>query len=161
LQGIRETGYSGILVSSSFMARCNEDMCNGCGQCARACPIDAITMVEVPVKEGERPRKKPVIQEDYCLGCGVCALKCPAQAMRLDQRAQRVLHPEDSMERVILQCLERGTLQNLLFDNPTSRTQGFMRGLVGAFLRLSPVKKAIMSETLRSRFLDALRRSGG
>ena len=161
LQGIRETGYSGILVSSSFMARCNEDMCNGCGQCARACPIDAITMVEVPVKEGERPRKKPVINEDYCLGCGVCALKCPAQAMRLDQRAQRVLHPEDSMERVILQSLERGTLQNLLFDNPNSRTQGFMCGLVGAFLGLSPVKKAIMSETLRSRFLDALRRSGG
>lgn len=154
-------GYSGILVSSSFMARCDEELCNGCGKCARACPIDAITMVEVPGKEGERPRKKPVINEDYCLGCGVCALKCPTKAMRLDERKQKVFHPEDSMERVVLQSLERGTLQNLLFDNPNSRTQGFMRGLVGAFLRLSPVKKAIMSDALRSRFLDGLRRAGG
>jgi ferredoxin len=161
LKGIREMGYSGILVSSSFMARCDEDLCNGCGKCVRACPIDAITMVEVPAGEGERPRKKPVINEEYCLGCGVCALQCPTQAMRLDKRTQKVFHPEDSMERVILQSLERGTLQNLLFDNPNSRTQGFMRGLVGAFLRLSPVKKALMSHTLRSRFLETLRRAGG
>ncbi|GAU08606.1 4Fe-4S binding protein [Desulfoplanes formicivorans] len=161
LRGIRETGYSGILVSSSFMARCDEDLCNGCGQCVRACPIDAITLVEVPAQAGERPRKKPVVNEDYCLGCGVCGLKCPTKAMRLDERTRKVFHPEDSMERVILQSLERGTLQNLLFDNPNSRTQGFMRGLVGAFLRLSPVKKALMSEALRSRFLDGLRRAGG
>ena len=161
LKGIRETGYSGVLVSSNFEARCDEDLCNGCGKCARACPIDAITMVEVPVKEGERPRKKPVVNHDYCLGCGVCALKCPTKAMRLDERTQKVFHPEDSMERVVLQSLERGTLQNLLFDNPNSRTQGFMRGLVGTFLRLSPVKKALMSEALRSRFLNALRRAGG
>ena len=161
LKGIRETGYSGVLVSSNFEARCDEEMCNGCGKCARACPINAITMVEVSVKEGERPRKKPVVNQDYCLGCGVCALKCPPKAMRLDERTQKVFHPEDSMERVILQSLERGTLQNLIFDNPNSRTQGFMRGLVGTFLRLSPVKKGLMSDALRSRFLDAIRRAGG
>jgi len=161
LKGIRETGYSGVLVSSSFMARCDEDVCNGCGKCAKACPIDAITMVDVPVDEGERPRKKPVINASYCLGCGVCALKCSTKAMRLDERTQKVFHPEDSMERVVLQSLERGTLQNLIFDNPNSRTQGFMRGLVGTFLRLSPVKKGLMSDALRSRFLEAIRKAGG
>jgi hypothetical protein len=31
-----------------------------------------------------------------------------------------------------------------------------MRGIVGGFLRLPPVKKALMSDTLRSRFLTAL-----
>lgn len=32
-----------------------------------------------------------------------------------------------------------------------------MRGLIGGFLRLSPVKKALVSDTLRSRFLSTLR----
>jgi hypothetical protein len=77
--------------------------------------------------------------------------------MVLEKRRQRVFHPEDSFERVILQSLERGTLQNLIFDNPNSRTEHFMRHLLGGFLRLSPVKRALMSETLRSRFLTAFR----
>jgi hypothetical protein len=31
-----------------------------------------------------------------------------------------------------------------------------MRGIVGGFLRLTPVKKALMSDALRSRFLSAI-----
>jgi len=76
--------------------------------------------------------------------------------MRLENRPQRVLHPETTFRRVILQCLERGTLQNQLFDNPASRTQAAMRALVGAFLGLPPVKRALMSDALRSRFLAAM-----
>jgi hypothetical protein len=68
-----------------------------------------------------------------------------------------VLHPETTFERVILQCLERGTLQYQLFDNPASTTHAFARALLGGFLRLPPVKRALMSDALRSRFLDALR----
>jgi hypothetical protein len=32
-----------------------------------------------------------------------------------------------------------------------------MRAFVGAFLRLAPVKKALMSDALRSRFLAAMK----
>jgi hypothetical protein len=32
-----------------------------------------------------------------------------------------------------------------------------MRAFVGAFLKLPPVKKALMSDTLRSRFLEAMK----
>jgi len=67
-----------------------------------------------------------------------------------------VLHPESTFERVIPQCLERGTLQNQLFDNPRSMPHGVMRGIVGGFLHLPPVKKALMSDALRSTFLNAL-----
>jgi hypothetical protein len=67
-----------------------------------------------------------------------------------------VLHPESSFERVILQCLEKGTLQNQLFDDPGSMTHSVMRGIAGGFLRLPPVKKALMSDALRSRFLHAI-----
>jgi len=74
----------------------------------------------------------------------------------MEKRAQRVIHPETTFERVILQCLERGTLQNQLFDEPGRVTHAVMRGIVGGFLRLSPVRKALMSEVLRSRFLAGL-----
>ena len=67
-----------------------------------------------------------------------------------------MLHPESTFERVILQCLEKGTLQNQLFDNPRSITHGVMRSIMGGFLQLPPVKKALMSDTLRSTFLNAL-----
>lgn len=159
MQGIRQWGHAGVLVTSSFIARCDASLCNGCGLCGRACPIDAVSL---PVPPGGRKRdRRCVVDEAYCLGCGACALKCPTGALRLHPRQRKVLHPADSFERVILQSLERGTLQNLVFDNPNSRTQEFMRGLVGGFLRLGPVKRTLMGEALRSRFLDAVRRMAG
>ncbi len=77
--------------------------------------------------------------------------------MSLVKREKRVLHPETTFERVILQSLEGGTLQNLMFDNPQSITQKFMRGFVGGFLRLPPVKASLMSDMLRSSFLNAMK----
>jgi Fe-S-cluster-containing hydrogenase component 2 len=155
LLAVSRFGYTNALTTSSFIARSDPDACEGCGKCAKACPIGAIEMVEDG--SGARPRAAtPRVDAEVCLGCGVCALRCAFRAMRLESRPQRVLHPETTFQRVILQCLERGTLQNQLFDNPASRTQAAMRAIVGAFLRLPPVKRALMSDALRSRFLAAM-----
>ncbi len=161
MNGIKYSGYPGVLVSSSFIAECDADLCNGCGKCVRACPIDAVSLVEQPTEPGERKRKSAVVDQSLCLGCGVCVLKCKPRAMELHKRKQKVFHPEDSFERVLVQSLERDTLQNLIFDNPNSQAQSFMRSLLGGFLKLNPVKKALMSESLRSRFLDAVRKASG
>jgi ferredoxin len=126
--------------------------------CAKACPVAAIEMESRGAGSQSRPAAKFAQVGAICLGCGVCALQCPTGALRLQQRSQQVLHPEDSFERVMLQALERDTLQTFIFDNPESRTQEFMRGLVGGFLKLPPVKRALLGEKLRSRFLLALRR---
>jgi ferredoxin len=111
-----------------------------------------------PTASGGPPEERAIVNEKLCLGCGVCALECTTESMKLVPRAQRVLTPEDTFERVMLQALEHGTLQNLLFDNPQSASHGFMRAFVGGFLRLPPVKKSLMSDTLRSRFLTFMRR---
>jgi len=108
------------------------------------------------MQAGTKRMFKPVIDENRCIGCGVCGLVCDPDAIKMQKRTQHVIHPETTFERVILQCLERGTLQNQLFDEPDRVSHKVMRGIVGGFLRLSPVKKALMSDTLRSRFLSAL-----
>ena len=156
LRAINDHGYSNALVTSSFIARSEHERCNGCGKCATACPIDAISMEIDEHEPRTRTGKAPSIDESTCLGCGVCGVKCPTGAMRLQPRPHRVLHPETAFERIVLQCLERGTLQYQLFDDPTSTSQAMLRGLLGAFLGLAPVKQALMSDTLRSRFLAAL-----
>lgn len=153
LAGISKFGYPNIVVTSSFIAKNDPDVCLGCGKCAKACPIDAIEMV--PIENPQTKKKKDaVIDESICLGCGVCALQCKNGSVNLVKREQRVLHPDTTFERIILQSLERGNLQNQLFDNPQSICQKFMRGVVGGFLRLPPVKASLMSDMLRSSFLN-------
>ena len=155
LAGISKFGYPNTVVTSSFIAKNNPDTCLGCGKCAEACPIDAIKMISID-KPQTKKKKDAIIDTSICLGCGVCTLNCNKSAVTLVKREKRVLHPETTFERVILQSLERGTLQNQIFDNPQSVTQKFMRGFVGGFLRLPPVQAALMSDVLRSSFLSAM-----
>jgi len=156
IRGITKHGYANTIVTSSFMAHFDRNACTGCGSCSRRCPVHAVGCVSDPDPRF-RKNGRPRIEERLCIGCGVCAVQCKSGAMKLHRRAKRVMHPEDTFERVILQCLENGTLQNQLFDDPGGKTQAFMRGFAGAFLRLPTVKRALMSNVLRSRFLNAMK----
>ena len=155
LLGISRHGYPNSVVTSNYISQIDTDKCTGCEKCAKACPIHAIGMVPIVNPSTKKP-KDPRVDEGICLGCGVCALVCHKEAIRLAKRPQRVLHPATMFERIILASLERGTLQNQLFDDPNSLTQEFLRGFVGGFLRLPPVKRALLSDQLRSRFLKAM-----
>ncbi len=161
MHGINVLGLPQTLVTSNFIASVDEMECTGCKKCVKACPINAIELVPVdssgPNETKKKKRKKRAqIDTAFCLGCGVCTLTCSTKSLKLVRREQRVIHPETTFERVILQCLERGTLQNQIFDNPQSKTQEFMRHLIGGFFRLSPVKKTLMSDSLRSTFLRTM-----
>lgn len=150
LAGVGKYGFANAVVTSSFIARVDQGQCNGCGRCVKACPVDTIEMAD----------KKAKVNEKFCLGCGVCATKCAKKAVVLVKRKQRVLHPENTFERIILQTLERGNLQNLLFEQADSFTPRLMKGLVGGFLRVPMVQRALMSDMFRSRFLNMVKSMG-
>jgi len=158
VRAINQFGYTNALMTSNFIAEVNAQTCIGCGKCAQACPIQAIVLEPAGPAAGDRAAKRLLAKVDrsICLGCGLCSLKCHCQALYLKKRKQQVIYPATTFERNILACLEKGTLQYQLFDNPQSLSHTVMRGLVGGFLQLPVVKKALMSDTLRSRFLGVL-----
>ncbi len=151
LLGVNRHGYPNTLVTSSFIATVDEAACTGCTKCYKACPVEAIEIIEK--QASAKPRKLAVVKEDLCLGCGVCTMQCAQKAIKMEKRPERYIHPETTFERVLLQCLERGTLQNQIFDNPESLSQEFMRGLIKGFMKLVPAKQIEMNKTLRSSFL--------
>ena len=156
LRGISKFGYPNVVMTSNYIAQIDEKLCIGCGKCAKACKIDAIQMVAIEKPENKKKRDAK-INNDFCIGCGVCALSCPTKALKLVKRDKRVILPETTFERIILQSLAAGTLQNNIFDNPQSKTQEFMRGFVGGFLKIPSVKKALLSDALRSTFLATMK----
>ena len=153
---ISQFGYPNTVVTSNFLSEIKDDVCSGCGKCAKACPINAIALVD-DENPGTKRKKMAKVDASLCLGCGVCALQCSTGACKLVQRGQRVIYPETTFERIMLQCLEKGTLQNQIFANPQRINEKFMRAFVGAFLKLPPVKKALLSDRLRSSFLNAMK----
>jgi len=153
LGGLNKFGFANTIVTSSFMAETDAGLCNGCGKCAAVCPVNAISLI--PAGNPENPKKMTAsVNTELCAGCGLCVSKCRKQAVEMTAAKSRVIHPESLFEVTMLSSLERGTLQNQLFDNPQSTTQEFMRSFVGAFLKLPPVKSALMSDMFRSTFLS-------
>ena len=49
-----------------------------CGNCARHCPSEAITMVPSDTADPDSP-KIPVVNTERCIGCGACENLCPAR----------------------------------------------------------------------------------
>jgi len=156
LLGVSKHGFHNTVVTSTFIANVDAEKCSGCEKCARTCPINAIEMAKSPGNSTDELIFARV-DKNICIGCGVCALTCPDESIRLVKREQRVLHPETIFERLILACLERGTLQNQLFNDPQKVSHKLLRGFIGGFLRLTPVKQAIMSDMMRSKFLNVMK----
>jgi ferredoxin len=141
--------------TTNFLPEIQVDACTGCGKCAEVCPVEAMTLVSA--NDPHRPkRKKARLDEEICLGCGVCARVCPTQGIHLVSRPQRVITPLDTTHRVVAMAIERGDLQNLIFDNQMLSSHRALASVLGAILKLPPVKQALAGQQVKSRYLEAL-----
>jgi hypothetical protein len=53
-------------------------------------------------------------------------------------------------------AIERGKLQNLIFDNQVLWSHRAMAAVLGVILKLPPIKQVLASEQLKSRYLETL-----
>ena len=138
------------VVTSPFEAAFDAGKCNGCGLCAKKCPVSAIRI------EGEGKRKKAALSPEVCLGCGVCKPACGRSALTMAPRKERILVPETSWQRAVTMAIERGKFQNLLFDDFDRLDHAALRAVTRIIVALPPLKKALLSQQVQSRFFRAL-----
>jgi ferredoxin len=151
----RKFGILNPVHTSNFLPIVEEAVCNGCGKCVSACPVEAMTLVST--NDPHHPRmKKAKVEEDTCLGCGVCLRTCSHQGLSLRSRPQRVLTPVNTVHRTVMMAIERGGLQNLIFDNRVLWNHRALAAVLGVILRLPPVKQALASQQVKSRYLETL-----
>ena len=96
------------------------------------------------------------LNETMCLGCGVCVRACPEKALTLSSRPERVITPKDGAHRAVMMAIERGKLQNLLFDNRVLWNHRALAAVFEVIFKLPPIKQALGSRQLKSRYLEAL-----
>ncbi len=141
--------------TTNFIPEVNEQNCSGCGRCVVACPVEAMTLVSS--NDPARPKMKQArLNENLCLGCGLCVRACPKDNILLKYKPKRVLTPLNITHRAVVMAIERGKLQNLIFDNQVLRSHRALAAVLGVILKLPPFKQTLASQQFKSRYLEAL-----
>lgn len=73
--------FGAMFMNENGLPEVIEDLCTGCGMCAKACPRDIIEMhpidreVFVLCKNHDDPKRSKEVCDAACIGCGICARK--------------------------------------------------------------------------------------
>jgi ferredoxin len=111
----------------------------------------------VSANDPKKPkRKKARLNEEICLGCGLCVKVCNIDAIHLTERSRRVITPVNSVHRVVMAAIEKGMLQNLIFDSHALWNHRAMAAILGVILKLPPIKRGLASDQFKSKYLVSL-----
>lgn len=77
---IRTDNVTKVLSQSRFVARIDQQTCNGCQECVERCYFSAIDMERHPAFK----RLKAIINPDKCMGCGLCVITCEVGAVTME-----------------------------------------------------------------------------
>lgn len=155
----RQFGLLHPVHTTNFLPEVRRDDCRGCGRCVNVCPVEAMSMVSA--NDPRMPtRKRAQLREETCLGCGLCVQACQGHHLVLKSRPQRVITPLNSVHLAVAMAIEKGKLQNLIFDNQALFSHRAMAAILGVILKLPPVKQAMASRQMKSRYLETLIRRG-
>jgi ferredoxin len=151
----RKFGILNPIHSTNFLPEIDLSHCTGCGKCVSACPVEAMTLISA--NDPHAPNRKAAkLNEDICLGCGVCQRVCNQAGISLRSRPERIITPVNSVHRVVMMAIERGGLEDLIFDNRVLWNHRAMAAVLGVILRLPPIKQIAASQQFKSRYLETL-----
>ena len=151
----RRFGLLHPVHTTNFLPEIHEEGCTGCGQCVNVCPVGA--MILVSANDPKKPKKKKSqLRKEICLGCGLCVRVCQENHIELKLRSQRVITPLDSIHQVVEMAIERGKLQNLIFDNQALFSHRAMAAILGVIFNLPPIKQAMANRQMKSRCLETM-----
>lgn len=70
------------------------------------------------------------------------------------RREVQVITPVNGTHRCVLQAIEKGTLQNLIFDTQAFANHRAMAAVLGVILELPALKQMMASKQFKSIYLD-------
>ncbi|MGD0278212.1 MAG: 4Fe-4S dicluster domain-containing protein [Smithella sp.] len=151
----RRFGLLHPVHTTNFLPVIHEKSCTGCGMCVNICPVNAMSLISA--NDPHKPKARiACLNEEICLGCGICASVCPPKHIILKSRSMRVITPLNSTHLAVVMAIERGKLQNLIFDNQALFSHRAMAAILGVILKLPPIKQAMANRQLKSRYLETL-----
>ncbi|OQB21180.1 MAG: ferredoxin [Firmicutes bacterium ADurb.Bin182] len=154
LTAVKNFGNLHPIQTSNFIPRLDASSCKNCGKCVRNCPVNVIGMK--PDINTQSKKATPAIDEDLCLGCGICVRSCPYKCLTLVRRDVKVITPANSVHRIVLMAIEKGKLQELLFDNKALFSHRALAAVLSAILNLPPMHRLMASKQMKSVYLDKL-----
>ncbi len=150
LVAARKFGNLHPVEATGFLPSLDQASCIGCGKCEKVCQVDVITMAE------NNGKKIPVIDESICLGCGLCVRACPNKSLILKKTDRKIITPATSVHRVVLMAIEKGMLQELIFDNKALFSHRAMAAILSSILKMPPIKRAMAKDQMKSVYLEKL-----
>ncbi|MFO7814384.1 MAG: 4Fe-4S binding protein [Halanaerobiales bacterium] len=146
LVAARKFGHLHPVQTTHYLPIINHEKCTECEECLEACPIGAISKKD----------DKITIDKEVCLGCGVCVRSCQTGSLSLKRRKEEIITPLNSVHRTVMMAIEKGKLQNLIFENQAFASHRAMAAVVSAILNLPPIKQMMASKQMKSRYLEKM-----
>ena len=122
----------------------DEEKCNGCGACAKACHEGAISMVNGKAK---------LMRDDYCDGLGDCLPNCPVDAIRFVER-EAAAYDAEAVKQNMLRKQQEETEKQKAGEGAKAPVKALAGGCPGTRMRMMNRGESSQNEKSKEKELE-------